>query len=91
MFIRISDNVLEPTAWTIGRVEFDRHGTVVTQELVQEGAYRLPNCIGWSVAKLVEWQDFDPTGYHPETYNEVSRDGQRWKCNLSVVQVQELS
>lgn len=91
MFIRISDNVLDSQLWTVGRVEFsERTGRIVTQEMVHEGAYCLPNCIGWAVAELLNWQDCDPTGQHPETYNEVSVDGRKWRSFLSEPEIRAM-
>jgi hypothetical protein len=87
MFIRISDNVFDLSMWTIGRIAFGPHGRVATQELIHDGVYGLPNCIGWTLAELVEWQNFDPTGQHPETYCEVSRDGRKWEFLLSESEV----
>ena len=68
--------------WTTGRVEFGPTGRVVTQELVKDGVYALPSCIGWGFAELTDWQNFDPSGQHPETYCEVSVDGHKWEFLL---------
>jgi len=71
MKVTITDNVLDRNDWPIARLLFNARGGVTDQFLVKGGVYQLPNMVGWNLKDIHEWLMYDPTGNHPEMYNEV--------------------
>lgn len=67
--VRISDNVLDDEDWRVDVIKFSK-GKVVSQTTVYDGAYDVPNMVGWSLIDFKDWSSEDWTGSHPEIYNE---------------------
>jgi hypothetical protein len=89
LYARISDNVFDPKEWTTVLLEFDRNDFVSEVEVTHRGVYSL-NMMGWDIASVVEWQNYDPSGDHPENYQEISIDGKTWKSYLTLNEVLHL-
>lgn len=89
MFVRISDNVLDKSYWTVARIVVENY-RVTEMSVVFQGSYALPDMTGWCIGQLVEWQKYDATGNHPENYQEVSGCGEMWECFLTEERVLEL-
>lgn len=68
--VRISDNVLEEEDWSVDEIVL-RNNVVISQSPLCKGAYTIPNMMGWTVSKLIEWTQYDSTGSHPENYYEI--------------------
>ena len=74
LHIRVSDNVLEEEDWPIRKLTLDLVTKKVTfHEDLAPGAYSLDTAprTGWTLEKVQRWTAVDPTGWHPETYNEI--------------------
>jgi len=83
LFIRVSDNVLSSDLWTTGKLKA-ADGFITHSEVLHDGVYGLPYCIGWDVSQLAEWLEHDSdTPQYPETYCEISIDNKEWFSNLS--------
>lgn len=65
LLIRKSDNVLEEIDWTITKVVPEQ-----SAEAIKDGIYKhIPQ---WCTLEgIVEMNNYDSTGSHPETYTEV--------------------
>lgn len=79
MLVRVSDNVLNEKEWPVHEVTLGIVATrgvgrlgVVDQVEVKSGCYTIPPMRGWLFEELAEWSREDPTGRHPETYNEIA-------------------
>ncbi len=85
VYVRLSDNVLEESAWPVRKimVTYDR-GVVAYEDLFdkEKVAYdpsTLPST-GWTLEKLLAWTAVDHTGQHPETYHDVRAHGsEKWE------------
>ncbi len=91
LYVRCSDNVLERKDWTMARLEFGSDGCVVDVDILNQGVYSVHDMVGWGFPRLAKWQDYDPTGNHPEQYCEVSADGSEWDFLLSEGEVRALA
>lgn len=79
MLVRVSDNVLDEKEWPVHEVVLGVVSTkgvgrlgVMDQTEVHPGCYNIPAMRGWTIEELAEWSRFDPTGEHPEVYNEIA-------------------
>jgi len=89
MFVRISDNVLDKSYWTVAELVIKNH-RVTGMTITYQGSYDLPSMVGWCIGQVVEWQNYDATGNHPENYHEVSKCGEKRECFLKGGRVLEL-
>lgn len=74
MHVRVSDNVLEEVDWPVRELTLDRvTKKVLDHKDLQEGVYGLDLAPrkGWTLEKVQQWTAVDPTGYHPEVYQEI--------------------
>ncbi len=69
--VRISDNQLEEEDWGVSRLTII-DGVVAGQSRILDGAYWIPDMMGWTTDQLIKWSSYDATGRHPEQYNEIS-------------------
>lgn len=77
MRIRMSDNVLEDDDWPVRDI-LVRAGRIVSVQDIHHGVYSFSShapTIGWDMEQLCEWLAHDPTGRHPEQWNEIRKDG----------------
>lgn len=89
--VRISDNVLEDTHWTIYELEFSTRDVtkVIKQELVVEGVYG-ELLLGKSITDLCKWNKEDLTR-HPTIYREIyDWRKERYRSELSVIDIRQL-
>jgi hypothetical protein len=72
--VRVSDNVLGIENRTILELTMDNDSNgvlqVVEQEVTYQGVY-YPQLAGMKFKDLLAWVQQDPTGQHPEVYNEI--------------------
>lgn len=72
--VRVSDNVLEDVDWPVRELTLDRvTKKVLDHKDLQEGVYGLDLAPrkGWTLEKVQRWTAVDPTGQHPEVYQEI--------------------
>ena len=79
ILVRVSDNVLDPSEWGVCVITLRpvRHSVTVRLEVVEQrqlsdGCYVISDMKGWDVHQVAEWTRDDPTGRHPEVYNEAA-------------------
>ena len=89
MYVRCSDNVLHSDMWTAACLTFV-DGYITRIKVTHQGVYSLDDMVGWGLSDLTEWQNFDPTGEHPENYYEVSADNVIWHFLLSETEISAL-
>ena len=93
--VRISDNVLYENDWNVYELSFKGNDVprVDQQRVINEGIYGgyEDYFIGMAMTDLCKWTQDDPTGRHPETYNEVFdwRVG-RYRSSVSVIDIRQL-
>jgi hypothetical protein len=95
--IRYSDNVLDEEDWTVVELTLkpaQKRGKhtdvkVVKWWVLHHGAYSPVNMIGWDIQQLLDIQNEDPTGYHPETYTDIW-NGEKWTGFLNEEELRTL-
>jgi hypothetical protein len=69
--VRISDDVLDEEDWGVDELTI-KNGVVVSQKKLSNGVYTIPDMVGWTTDKLIEWtQHCNAIGSHPEQYYEI--------------------
>lgn len=86
LWVRVSDNVLEPSDWMVWPLDIDPATMAVAQ--CGAAAHDGP-CEGWTLGRIARWTCFDPTGRHPETYHEIQLPSGDWKSFASVEEILE--
>jgi hypothetical protein len=79
LLVRVSDNVLDKSEWGVSEITLRtvRRRTATSLEVtaqyqLSEGCYVIPDMSRWDVRQVAEWTRADPTGRHPECYNELA-------------------
>ena len=91
--VRISDNVLDDKDWNIYELEleFVRNAhRVVVQRLEQAGVYG-KDFLGMLAEQVRDWAAYDPTGSHPEVWNEIwDPKKEEWVSLISMADLIEI-
>lgn len=72
VYFRISDNVLEAIDWSIIKCGIS-NGIITEYEVYADGVYAasyMPRK-GWNIEQIMNWLNYDSTGFHPQTYHEL--------------------
>ena len=68
--VRIADNVLEEKDWGIDQLYME-NSVVRFHDHIDVGMYTIPDMVGWTSEKLMEWSGVYSVGHHPEQYHEL--------------------
>ena len=77
LLVRTSDNVLDEEDWGVSRVRV-KLGQITGVTVERPGCYQVAALEpGHTLTRIADWTTYDPTGSHPECYNEVQLGG-KW-------------
>jgi len=68
--VRISDNVLEEEDWGVDQL-YIGSGIVMSQDHISIGVYEIPDMIGWTTERLMEWSTFQNVVSRHEYHHKI--------------------